>query len=71
MRVSDVFKIIQLSKIRVTYENDKKGVSLNYEIVGSAVRKAVSRKRNESSEGLFDDNWAEEISTYRKTKEQN
>ena len=55
----------------VTYENDKKGVSLNYEIVGSAVRKAVSRKSNESREGLFDDNWAEEISTYRRTKEQN
>ena len=52
----------------VTYENDKEGVSLNYEVVGSAVRKAVSRKRSEPAESLFEDDWAEEIAEYRETK---
>ena len=52
----------------VTYENDRKGVSLNYEVVGSAVRKAVSKKRSQPAEALFEDDWAEEIAEYRETK---
>jgi len=52
----------------VTYENDRKGVSLNYEVVGSAVRKAVSKKRSQPAEALFEDDWAEEITEYRETK---
>ena len=52
----------------VTYENDKKGVSLNYEVVGSAVRKAVSKKRSSPAEALFEDDWAEEIIEYRGNK---
>ena len=52
----------------VTYENDKEGVSLNYEVLGSAVRKAVSRERSTPAEALFEDDWAEEIAEYRETK---
>lgn len=57
----------------VTYENDSEGVSLNYEVVGRAVRKAVSAPRAMDkamacSEPLFDDDWAEEIADYHETK---
>lgn len=60
----------------VTYENDKAGVSLNYEVVGRAVRKAVKQTitfgfRSESgkSKPLFEDDWAEEITEYHQLKE--
>ena len=52
----------------VTYENDNEGVSLNYEVVGAAVRKAVLRERSEPKEALFEDDWAEEIAEYRESK---
>ena len=52
----------------VTYENDKTGVSLNYEVVGSAVRKAVSKQNSEVNDALFEDNWADEIVKYHDTR---
>ena len=52
----------------VTYENDREGVALNYEVVGSAVRRAVSRKRASLSEPMFEDDWSEEISEYHESK---
>ena len=52
----------------VTYENDHEGVALNYEVVGSAVRKAVSRKRASLSEPIFEDDWAGEIADYHKSR---
>ena len=52
----------------VTYENDCEGVALNYEVVGSAVRRAVSRKRASLSEPIFEDDWSEEISDYHESK---
>ena len=52
----------------VTYENDSKGVALNYEVIGSAVRKAVSRRRGNINESIFDDDWSEEISEYHETR---
>ena len=52
----------------VTYENDCEGVALNYEVVGSAVRRAVSRKRASLSEPMFEDDWSEEISEYHESK---
>ena len=54
----------------VTYENDSKGVSLNYEVVGRAVRKAVSAEFSMDCKEcvVFDDDWAEEISEYHKSK---
>ena len=52
----------------VTYENDSKGVALNYEVIGSAVRKAVSRRRGNINESIFDDDWSEEISEYYETR---
>lgn len=45
----------------VTYENDSKGVELNYEAVGSAIRKAVAM---DADEALFEDDWQEEIAEY-------
>lgn len=45
----------------VTYENDSKGVELNYITVGSAVRKAVA---GDIDAELFEDDWQEEIVEY-------
>lgn len=45
----------------VTYENDSKGVELNYITVGSAIRKAVA---GDIDTELFEDNWQEEIVEY-------
>ena len=52
----------------VTYENDCDGVALNYEVVGSAVRRAVSKKRESLSEPIFEDDWAEDIEEYHESK---
>ena len=52
----------------VTYENDCAGVALNYEVVGSAVRRAVSKKRESLSEPIFEDDWSEEISEYHESR---
>lgn len=52
----------------VTYENDGEGVSLNYEVVGSAIRKAVSRDMSQPMAAMFEDNWADEIAEYREAK---
>ena len=49
----------------VTYENDSVGVSLNYEVVGNAVCKAMCAK---ASEPMFEDNWAEDIADYHESK---
>lgn len=49
----------------VTYENDCKGVEINYEAVGRAVMKAT-KSRNCSVE--LDDDWADEINAYRELK---
>ena len=49
----------------VTYENDHKGVAINYETVGKAVRK-VTKSRDCKVE--FDENWADEIVEYRESK---
>lgn len=49
----------------VTYENDSHGVSLNYEVVGNAVRMAVELDENEE---LIEDDWAEEIEEYYESK---
>ena len=47
----------------VTYENDEHGIALNYETVGSAVKK-MAKSRNCSAE--LDDDWADEIAEYHK-----
>lgn len=52
--------------VNVTTENDSKGVALNYEVVGSAVRRAVACE--DKSMELFDDDWAEEIEEYHESK---
>ena len=49
----------------VTYENDHKGVALNYEAISKAVRK-VSKSRECRVE--LDEEWADEIVEYRKSK---
>lgn len=57
---------IGISKERaVTYENDHVGVALNYEAIGKAVRK-VSKSRACRVE--LDEEWADEIVEYRKSK---
>lgn len=50
----------------VIYENDCKGVAINYEIIGRTVMKAV-KSRNCRVE--IDEKWADEIVEYRKSKE--
>ena len=50
----------------VTYENDSKGVALNYEVVGRTVRKAVSKARYGAS--LIDEDWSDEISKYHRER---
>lgn len=52
----------------VTYENDSKGVELNYEVVGRAVRKAVANDCCDMSAPMFDDDWADEIEEYHESK---
>ena len=47
----------------VTYENDEHGIALNYETVGSTVKK-MAKSRNCSAE--LDDDWADEIAEYHK-----
>jgi len=49
----------------VTYENDSRGVSINYETLGRAVRKAA-KSRNCVVE--LDDNWADDIVAYHEEK---
>ncbi|MBR4025962.1 MAG: VWA domain-containing protein [Lachnospiraceae bacterium] len=49
----------------VTYENDSKGVAINYETVGKAVRKAVKSK---NCAVALDDNWSEDIVAYHEKK---
>jgi len=49
----------------VTYENDHKGVAINYEAVGRAVRKVT---KNRDCKVEFDENWADEIVEYRESK---
>ena len=41
---------------------------MNYDVLGLAVRKAVSRKRKQPAEALFDEDWAKEIEEYREAK---
>jgi len=52
----------------VTYENDKKGVALNYETVGRAVRKAT---KSRTTSVVLDENWADEIAEYHDSKKAN
>lgn len=49
----------------VTYENDHRGVEINYETVGKVVRKAIKGKECKVE---FDENWADEIVEYRESK---
>lgn len=49
----------------VTYKNDHKGVAINYETVGRAVRKAT---KSRDCKVKFDENWADEIVEYRESK---
>ena len=51
----------------VTYENDRKGVSLNYEVVGNAIRRAMACENK--SAPMFEDDWAEEIAEYHETRQ--
>ena len=52
----------------VTYENDSEGVALNFQAVGSVLRKAVSCQRTSRNQTVIDDDWAEEIDDYHKSK---
>ena len=49
----------------VTYENDHRGVALNYETVGRAVIKAIKSRECKVE---VDENWADEIVEYRESK---
>lgn len=49
----------------VTYENDHRGVALNYETVGKVVMKAT---KSRDCKVEFDENWADEIVEYRESK---
>ena len=49
----------------VTYENDAKGVELNFQTVGRALSKAVE---SQSASEMFKDDWAEEIRSYKERK---
>ena len=49
----------------VTYENDCKGIAINYEVVGKAVMKLANSKDGRVE---LDENWADEIVEYRKSK---
>ena len=45
----------------VTYENDSKGVELNFKAVGKAISKAVE---SDAMMDFMDDHWADEIEAY-------
>ena len=49
----------------VTYENDAKGVELNFRAVGKAISKAVE---NKSMMNFVDDDWADEIQAYKERR---
>ena len=49
----------------VTYENDSKGVKLNFKAVGQAISKAVA---SDTKMNFMDDRWAEEIWNYKQEK---
>lgn len=49
----------------VTYENDHKGVALNYEVVGRAVRRA-SKSRSVSD--FMEEDWSDDIAEYHKSR---
>ena len=49
----------------VTYENDSKGVELNFKAVGRAISKAVD---NDAMMDFMDDHWADEIQAYKEGK---
>lgn len=49
----------------VTYENDKEGVATNYRVVGEALASSYARDQGDE---YFDDDWADEIEEYRKSK---
>ena len=49
----------------VTFENDAKGVAINYEAIGRAVRKAV---KSRSCRAEIDEDWADTIMEYQKSK---
>ncbi len=51
----------------VTYENDHKGVALNYKTVGDVVAKAVSMDCEQAAP-LMDDDWADEIISYHESQ---
>lgn len=46
----------------VTYENDSRGVELNFQAVGRAISKAVN---NEAATDFLDDHWADAIQAYK------
>lgn len=45
----------------VTYENDRKGIAINFKVIGRALRKAVLC---DDSEDYFDEDWMDEIQEY-------
>lgn len=47
----------------VTYENDSRGVELNFKAVGRAVSKAAAAA---AVTDFIEDDWADEIQTYKK-----
>lgn len=49
----------------VTYENDSKGVELNFKAVGRAISKAVE---SDAMMDFMDDHWADEIQAYKEGK---
>lgn len=52
----------------VTYENDAEGIAINFRAVGKALSKAVS---SDKTQAFVEDDWKQEIETYREktTKE--
>ena len=48
-----------------TYENDSRGVELNFRAVGRAISKAVE---NDEMMGFVDDHWADEIREYKEER---
>lgn len=49
----------------VTYENDSKGISINFQAVGKALSKAVN---SEEDAIFFEDDWKDDIVEYHKAK---
>ena len=50
---------------QVTYENDSKGVELNFKAVGKAISKAVE---SDAIVDFMDEHWADEIQAYKERK---